>query len=120
MNKIPENDPKREEKLQKRREKMMEKLEEAKNHLWKIKDDKDFEKKSEDFINETIEGLENESAVEFLKFLYQLQRDQRPKETKDQNKQLTLAKEMINSTKGKENHRFEAVDQHAAGIVCRT
>ena len=47
MNRIQENDPKREEKLQKRREMMMEKLEEAKDYLWKIKDDKDFENKSE-------------------------------------------------------------------------
>ena len=42
---------------------------------------------------------------------------QRSKEPRDQDKQLALAKEMINSTKGEENNIFEAVDQHAAGIV---
>ena len=30
---------------------------------------------------------------------------------------MALAKEMINSAKGEGNHIFEAVDQHAAGIV---
>jgi hypothetical protein len=96
---------------------MKEKLEEAKEHLWEIKDDRHFEKKSEEFINQTIDGLEKEVAVELLKFLYQLQRDERPKERQDQNKRLAVAKALINSAKYEEDHIYDAVDQHANSIV---
>ena len=46
----------------------MEQLEEAKDHLWKIKGDKDFEKKSEDFVNKTIAGLQKEVGQEKVGF----------------------------------------------------
>ena len=62
---ISEDDPNREEKLQKRREKMKAKLEEAKEFRWNSKDDEDFEKMSEEFINDTIAGLEKDILVEF-------------------------------------------------------
>ena len=65
---------------------MKEQLEEAKEYLWKIKDDEDFARKSETFINETIAGLEKEVGVEFLKFLYQLERDRKSVEAKDEDK----------------------------------
>ena len=45
-----ETEQKREGKLQRRKNKMREKLEEAKDHLWKTRDDPDFDKKSEEFI----------------------------------------------------------------------
>jgi hypothetical protein len=96
---------------------MKERLEEAKEHLWKIKDDEDFEGKSEEFINETIAGLEKEVGVEFLKFLYQLERDRKSAEPKDQDKQLLLAKELINLVEEEDHHIFKAVDEHVSELV---
>ena len=68
--------------------------------MWKIKDDQDFEKKSEELISETINGLEMETVLDFLKFLYELQKDQKSKNPQDQDKVPASAKEMLNNTKG--------------------
>jgi hypothetical protein len=59
------DDTRREEKLERRKRKLQEQLEEAKEYLWKIKDDEDFERKSEIFINETISRLEKGFCTEF-------------------------------------------------------
>ena len=64
------DDTRREEKLERRKQKLKEQLEYAKEYLWTIKDDEDFEKKSETFINETIAKLEKGFCTDFLKFLY--------------------------------------------------
>ena len=58
---------------------MKAKLEQAKEFLWTSKGDVDFEKKSEEFIDETIEKLEKDILVEFKQFLDQL-REKRQQE----------------------------------------
>jgi hypothetical protein len=112
-----ETEKKREEKLQKRKNKMLEKLEEAKDHLWKIRDDPDFEKKSEEFIKEITKGLKQEAMLDFLKFLYTLQKDQKAKIPNDQDKVLAIAKELIDNVKFEEHHIFKEVDDHVSQIV---
>ena len=72
------DDTRREEKLERRNQKLKEQLEFAKEFLWTIKDDEDFEKKSETFINETIAKLEKGFCTDFLKFLYQLETEGKP------------------------------------------
>ena len=96
---------------------MLEKLEEAKGHLWKIRDDQDFEKKSEEFVKEITKGLEQEAMLDFLKFLYTLQKDQKAKIPNDQDKVLAIAKELINDVKFEEHHIFKEVDDHVSEIV---
>jgi hypothetical protein len=69
-----------------------------------------------------VKGLEKETVLDFLKFLYGLQKEakskhQFPMNPKDQDKVLELAKEMLNSTKGEELHIFKAVDDHVGEIV---
>jgi len=114
---VNEDDPRREEKVERTKQKLNEQLEEAKEYLWKIKDDEDFEKKSETFIKETITRLERGVGTEFLKFLYQLKRDRKSTEAKGDDKQLSLAKELLNSVKEEDHHIFQVVDEHVCEII---
>ena len=54
-----EQERKREEKLRKRQEKMKQTIEEVKERLWKIKDDSDFEQKSQRIIEETTKNIKD-------------------------------------------------------------
>ena len=112
-----ETERKREEKLQKRRNKMREKLEDAKDILLKIKDEPDFDKRSEEIIKDVKERLGQDASLDFLKFLYTIQKDLKSQLPNDQDKVLTTAKEMINNVKEEEDFIFEAVDQHVNSIV---
>ena len=115
---IQQEDPRLEEKLKEIHEKMRETLEETQEFLWKRKDDKDFEKKSEDFIDYTIANLEKDLVVEFGKFLDQpREKRQQTKESKDQGQQLAVAKELINSAKDEDKIILEAVSRHVSGTV---
>jgi hypothetical protein len=114
-----EDDTRREEKLKKRKQKLKEQLEEAKEYLWTIKDDEDFEKKSETFIDETIAKLEKGFCTDFLKFLYQFETERKKAEPQDDDKKLSLIKDMLNSVKGEGIHIFQMIDEHACEIAAK-
>ena len=71
------------------------------------------------FINETTSKLEKGVGTEFLKFLYQLKRDRRSTGIKDEDKQLSLAKELLNSVKEEDLHIFQIVDEHVVEMILK-
>ena len=79
----------------------------------------DFEKKSETFINETISKLEKGFCTEFLKFLYQLEKERKTTGPQDDDKQLSLIKDLLNSVKGEDIHIFQMVDEHVCEIALK-
>ena len=107
----------KEKKNFRRRDKMREKLEEAKDTLLRIKDESDFDKRSEEIIKEVTEKLGQDATLDFLKFLYTMQKDLKVEIPNDQDKVLETAKELINSVKDEEEFVFESVDQHVTSIV---
>jgi hypothetical protein len=118
MTEDQEQEQKREEKLRKRREKMREKLNETEERLWNIKDDEDFEQKSQEIIDETIKDLRSDVDTTFLKFLYKTVKEI-PSSTREQERdaRMKLSKDMLTTAKEEDDHIFEAVDYHATQIA---
>jgi hypothetical protein len=109
-----EDDQRRKEKLKKRKQKMTEQLEEAKEQLWDIRDEGNFEEKSQWIINRTIKRIEQEVEKDYLKSLYQAQRE---RGYMDQDTKLQLAKELINTVRLEEFNILLPVDIHVEKLI---
>ena len=89
---------------------MTQTLEETKERLWKIKDDEDFEQKSQRIIEETIK--------EVLKFLHnQVTEIPVSNQEKERDTRMKLAQELLTTAKNEEDHIFDTVDYHATHIA---
>jgi hypothetical protein len=92
-------------------------IDETKENLWDHRNDEDFEEKSQWIIDRAIRKMKDDTQKEFLKFLYQLKRDRKPTEPKNEDKQLLLAKELLNSVKEEELHIFQVVHEHVVEMI---
>ena len=88
--------------------------EEAKEQLWDIRDEENFEEKSQWIINRTIKETEHEVEKDYLKSLYQVQKE---REDMDQDTKLQLAKELINTVRLEEFNILLPVDIHVEKLI---